>query len=159
MQNALEKSKSARPAQPNPTNFILVYYYYLKAIFVAFMNRIFLNSRPCKIDRGKHFSNGITIIGDDTAFGVGDTSLFFQIPGLASQFQQEMSRSRIIKQTWNIYNAAHQNSTSKQWLPTSHTKECEYSFFEETFTKQHFLDSQIVIILLGFNDARLFKLI
>lgn len=116
------------------------------------MNNIFIRKRGARVERGPKFQNSIAVIGDDVAFGIGDSSMIFEAPGISGKLATEISRSKNIRQSWNIYNYGYRNSSAMDWLPGSYKgKEAAVNLFESTFSRH---DPQIVLILLGYNDSR-----
>ncbi|KAJ3074254.1 hypothetical protein HDU99_001768, partial [Rhizoclosmatium hyalinum] len=113
-------------------------------------------STPYSTSRYGKFSHQIVVIGDEIAYGVGDTSRLGAPPGLAKHLCQKLMNEAKVKHIWEIYNQGKSGSTSRDWLPRSERKDGSDSkgYFESVFSNKKTEQAEVVIIMLGFNDAR-----
>jgi hypothetical protein len=135
------------------SRILAVIFYYFELIRLA-LHLLLVDGRASKINRGPAFRNTMVILGDDVAYGMGDTKNIFQIPGIASKLKLILEKTPNIKQTWDIYNCGVPNSTSRDWLPTSEKKTSDTTLFERVFQVKKYQDAKIVILLVGYNDGR-----
>ncbi|KAJ3298110.1 hypothetical protein HDU79_000512 [Rhizoclosmatium sp. JEL0117] len=112
-------------------------------------------STPYSTSRYGKFSHQIVVIGDEIAYGVGDTSRLGAPPGLAKHLCQKLMNEAKVKHIWEIYNQGKSRSTSRDWLPRSERKDGSDSkgYFESVFSNKKTEQAEVVIIMLGFNDA------
>jgi lysophospholipase L1-like esterase len=135
------------------SRILAVILYYIELIRLA-LHLLLVDGRASKINRGPAFRNTLVILGDDIAYGIGDTKNIFQVPGLASKLKTILEKTPNIKQTWDIYNCGVPNSTSRDWLPSSEKKTADMTLFERVFQVKKYQDAKIVILMVGYNDGR-----
>lgn len=121
-------------------------------IFYLLIQTILVEGHACRIDRGNAFKNTILVIGDDIAYGKGDPTRIYNVPGVAGKLAKFLSKEPI-KQSWNIYNCGVVGSTSSDWLPLSKTT-ANFSLFDRVFSIKKYNDAQIILLFIGYNDVR-----
>ncbi|KAI9090996.1 SGNH hydrolase-type esterase domain-containing protein [Phlyctochytrium arcticum] len=104
-----------------------------------------------------NYKNKMVIIGDDFAFGFGDSISGGIVPGLAGHLKRALQSDRYkLRQSWTLYNRGVHGSTTAEWLPKKFQddRSSRTSHFETTFNDSVCTDASVVLILLGFNDFR-----
>ncbi|KAI9203858.1 SGNH hydrolase-type esterase domain-containing protein [Polychytrium aggregatum] len=113
-------------------------------------------SFPNETDAWAKFRQSVTVIGDDIAWGYGDSVGIGQIPGIATYLAKLLSKESSLRQSWRFHNRGYCGSTTRDWLPQSERKPGVKSLqlFDKTFASKKIEESAAVIIALGLNDAR-----
>ncbi|KAJ3415821.1 ATP synthase d subunit [Chytridiales sp. JEL 0842] len=146
---------------PSSTSF-LTFLAYL-SFYISYHWRIFFNAinhwlfsnTPSTVKGSAAFTHSIVIVGDDFAYGFGDTSGLGTLPGVGRHLKGRLVFNQKVKHCWRVYNKGIVGSLSSDWVPASerNTEEGD-SYFEKVFRGKPGADAEIVIILLGFNDVR-----
>lgn len=88
------------------------------------------------------------IIGDGLAEGYGDDRLApMRMPGLTTTMNQQILKTKSIRQKWQVVSNGLLGSTSKDWLPDN-------ALFKSTLVSRKYGDAEIVLLMVGFEDYK-----
>ncbi|KAI9351497.1 SGNH hydrolase-type esterase domain-containing protein [Obelidium mucronatum] len=123
---------------------------------LTWLNQTFFCSTPFCSSRYGKFVHQLVVIGDDFAYGSGDVQRLGSPPGLAKHLCNKIMKERKVKHVWEFFNCGIVGSTSRDWLPRSQlTKDAvSKGYFDKVFSNKRTEKAEIVIIMVGFNDAR-----
>ncbi|KAJ3403992.1 hypothetical protein CcCBS67573_g01317 [Chytriomyces confervae] len=122
----------------------------------AYLNQTLFCDSPLVTSRYGKFVHKIVVIGDDFAYGVGDTTRLGMIPGVAHHLHSKFKKEVKLKHAWELFNQGRINSTSYDWLPRSELNQSSDSkgYFDKVFSSKRMEFAEVVIVMIGFNDAR-----
>ncbi|KAI8618528.1 SGNH hydrolase-type esterase domain-containing protein [Chytriomyces sp. MP71] len=130
----------------------------LYIVAVQWLNQRFFSDMPYVTSRYGKFVHKLVIIGDDFAYGCGDTQRVASMPGLAKHLASRMRKEAKVKHAWEVFNLGVIGSTSADWLPRSELDDRSASgstgHFERVFSSKRTESAEVVVVMVGFNDAR-----
>ncbi|KAJ3007242.1 UNVERIFIED_CONTAM: hypothetical protein HDU68_003620, partial [Siphonaria sp. JEL0065] len=124
---------------------------------IVWINQTFFCSSPFCSSRYGKFSHQLVVIGDDFAYGYGDSNhRLGSPPGLAKHLCNKIMKERKVKHVWELFNQGIVGSTSRDWLPRSELKDGAKSkgLFDKVFSNKRMEKAEVVIVMVGCNDAR-----
>ncbi|KAJ3017598.1 hypothetical protein HKX48_003463 [Thoreauomyces humboldtii] len=109
-----------------------------------------VQTKPTAVQKNK-----IVVIGDDTAFGYGDTLEMGGVPGITGQLRRALLVERYkLRQSWVIYNCGVCGTTSADWLPKSINPGINKTHFQKVFDDVLYAEADVVVLLVGSYDGR-----
>ncbi|KAG0266262.1 hypothetical protein BGZ95_003077 [Linnemannia exigua] len=124
--------------------FFTVSLFYCKLGFIYF----------ARLRRKGSYNHSIVVLGDDHALGVGDYSTLTAGSGLAHKLGRELAKETSIRQSWQIWNRGEYKTCTEDWLHPADSKRKEKpTLLTKLFQDPKFLKAEIVIVMLGSNDA------
>ncbi|KAJ3110686.1 hypothetical protein HDU96_006366 [Phlyctochytrium bullatum] len=149
-------SPSARklPTGLNPLSYLWFFISLLWSTLGTLIHilNMFLFVRNPMISHGALAStHKILVLGDDFAFGVGDSTNLSVSSGLTQHLISLIRSARTIKHQWRTLNRGVIGSTTADWLPTEFAQG-RPTLLDWALKRNE--DAEIVIVMLGFNDCR-----